>query len=90
MRPALGGAVVKFGTDSHQVEVNIPTREALFRACGTVCAGDGFALATLNLDHLTKLPDDPAFLPPTGRMIWWSRTGGPWSGCRNWRASRLS
>ncbi|KIN73205.1 Glycosyl transferase, WecB/TagA/CpsF family protein [Sulfitobacter guttiformis KCTC 32187] len=44
------------------VEVNIPTRAALFHAVGECFSrGTGFALATLNLDHLTKLPVDTAF-----------------------------
>lgn len=54
---------MKFGTAPHQVEVNVATREGLFRAVAEKFrARDGFALATLNLDHLTKLPHDPAFL----------------------------
>lgn len=40
----------------------MPSRLALFQAIRTRFAeGSGFALATLNLDHLTKLPVDPAF-----------------------------
>ena len=54
---------MKFGTQAHQVEVNAPTRTALFRDLrARLSARQGFALATLNLDHLTKLPHDPAFL----------------------------
>jgi len=54
--------VVKFGKDSNAVKVNIPTRTALFHAVQTrLEKSKGFALATLNLDHLTKLPVDPAF-----------------------------
>lgn len=53
---------MKFGTGRSAVEVNIPTRASLFQAVRTKFAqGDGFALATLNLDHLTKLPHDPTF-----------------------------
>lgn len=41
----------------------MPTRDALFRSVQSRLAQrQGFALATLNLDHLTKLPVDPAFL----------------------------
>ena len=55
--------VLKFGSTPHQVEVNTATREALFRAVkDRINKSAGFALATLNLDHLTKLPVDPAFL----------------------------
>lgn len=54
---------MKFGKTGHEVEVNIRSREALFRAItDRIGQNDGFALATLNLDHLTKLPADPAFL----------------------------
>lgn len=53
---------MKFGTGRSAVEVNIPTRASLFQAVRTKFSqGDGFALATLNLDHLTKLPHDPTF-----------------------------
>lgn len=54
---------MKFGKITHAVEVNTPTHAALFRAItARFESGAGFALATLNLDHLTKLPHDPAFL----------------------------
>lgn len=53
---------VKFGKGRSQVEVNIPTRAALFQAVRTrFTQGHGFALATLNLDHMTKLPVEDAF-----------------------------
>ncbi|MCX7559221.1 WecB/TagA/CpsF family glycosyltransferase [Sulfitobacter sp. F26204] len=54
---------MKFGKEPYQVEVNTATRDALFRTVEErITNGSGFALATLNLDHLTKLPVDPAFL----------------------------
>lgn len=53
---------MKFGKGSAAVEVNMPTRDALFQAVAARFKdGRGFALATLNLDHLTKLPTEPAF-----------------------------
>ncbi|KEJ89255.1 WecB/TagA/CpsF family glycosyltransferase [Sulfitobacter donghicola] len=53
---------MKFGTGRSAVEVNIPTRAILFQAVREKFAkGDGFALATLNLDHLTKLPSEETF-----------------------------
>jgi exopolysaccharide biosynthesis WecB/TagA/CpsF family protein len=53
---------MKYGTTDVTVEVNIPKRTELFQAVEEKFAqGDGFALATLNLDHLTKLPHDPTF-----------------------------
>jgi exopolysaccharide biosynthesis WecB/TagA/CpsF family protein len=54
---------VKYGGPDASVEVNIASRAALFRDVrARFVRGDGFALATLNLDHLTKLPTDPAFV----------------------------
>ena len=53
---------MKFGTEDHAVEVNVATREALFREVkNRLAARRGFALATLNLDHLTKLPTEEPF-----------------------------
>lgn len=53
---------MKFGNGRSAVEINTPTRAALFHALREkFSTGTGFALATLNLDHLTKLPTDPAF-----------------------------
>lgn len=52
-----------FGSDPSAIEVNVPTRAALFRILrDRLEARTGFALATLNLDHLTKLPVDADFL----------------------------
>lgn len=53
---------VKFGMGQAQVDVNVATRDALFHILrDRLTARTGFALATLNLDHLTKLPVDPVF-----------------------------
>jgi N-acetylglucosaminyldiphosphoundecaprenol N-acetyl-beta-D-mannosaminyltransferase len=42
--------------------VNVPTRAALLEALGArLDRGEGFAVATLNLDHLVKLRRDPGF-----------------------------
>ena len=78
---------MKFGSIPHAVEVNVPTEAALFRVLRDRLADrEGFALATLNLDHLTKLPRDPAFLAAyraqdlvvaDGRpVVWLSRLAG--------------
>ncbi|MEW9918949.1 WecB/TagA/CpsF family glycosyltransferase [Marimonas sp. MJW-29] len=78
---------MKFGAIDHAVTVNIATRAALFRALRERFSETrGFALATLNLDHLTKLPHDPAFLAAyrahdlivaDGRpVVWLSRLAG--------------
>lgn len=53
---------MNFGKGSASIEVNIATQAALFHeVTRRLSAGEGFALATLNLDHLTKLPVDPLF-----------------------------
>jgi N-acetylglucosaminyldiphosphoundecaprenol N-acetyl-beta-D-mannosaminyltransferase len=53
---------MKFGTGRCAVEVNTATRAALFLAVRLrFSEGRGFALATLNLDHLVKLPVNPDF-----------------------------
>lgn len=60
---AVHGVPMKFRTGRSEVAVNVATREALFIAIrDRFTAGTGFALATLNLDHLSKLPGDPAFV----------------------------
>jgi len=51
------------GRAGEGVCVNIPTREALLSDIRTRWqAGQGFSVATLNLDHMVKLRRDPAFL----------------------------
>lgn len=53
---------MKFRIGKGEITVNIATRAALEAAIRTRFAeGRGFALATLNLDHLAKMPTDPAF-----------------------------
>jgi len=78
---------MKFGHGCSAVEVNVASRAALFQAVRARFAqGRGFGLVTLNLDHLTKLPVDPAFaaayraqdlVVADGRpVIWLSRLAG--------------
>lgn len=53
---------MKFRTGNGEVAVNIATRHALeAEVTDRLSHGRGFALATLNLDHLVKLAADPAF-----------------------------
>ncbi len=53
---------MKFGTGASEVEVNFANKPALFREIkARLQQRRGFALATLNLDHLTKLPHDAVF-----------------------------
>jgi len=54
---------VQFEFHGQSIEVNIPTRSALEAEIQHRFAqGQGFALATVNLDHLVKMADSPAFL----------------------------
>ncbi|MBT5820895.1 MAG: WecB/TagA/CpsF family glycosyltransferase [Planktotalea sp.] len=44
------------------VEINVPTQDALMvEVAARFAAQDGFALATINLDHVTKLESDVGF-----------------------------
>ena len=53
---------MKFRVGKGEIAVNIPTRDALeAEVVRRLHAGEGFALATLNLDHLVKLAADPGF-----------------------------
>jgi N-acetylglucosaminyldiphosphoundecaprenol N-acetyl-beta-D-mannosaminyltransferase len=53
---------VQFFVASHAIAVNMPNLEALQAEISRrFAAGQGFALATLNLDHLAKLRGDPGF-----------------------------
>jgi N-acetylglucosaminyldiphosphoundecaprenol N-acetyl-beta-D-mannosaminyltransferase len=61
-KAAASTSAVKFQFDQTQITVNVPDRAALAAAVSThLRAGKGFALATINLDHLVKLTHDPAF-----------------------------
>jgi len=53
---------VEFAFPPHRIRVNMPTRAALLaEVARRFAAGQGFALATINLDHLVKLRRDPVF-----------------------------
>lgn len=53
---------MQFRFETTTITVNIPDRTALLAAVGQRFAvQDGFALATINLDHLVKLRASPAF-----------------------------
>lgn len=53
---------MNFSGPAYDVTINMPDKAALFRAMAARLRDrSGFALATLNLDHLTKLLCDPAF-----------------------------
>lgn len=53
---------MQFAVGDVVIRVNVPDRAALLSAVGRrLAAGEGFALATLNLDHLVKLRGDAGF-----------------------------
>ncbi len=53
---------MEFRTEGTSVTVNVTNEAALIDAVGSRLAGNiGFALATLNLDHLVKLKSTPSF-----------------------------
>jgi len=69
------------------IVVNVPSREALLEGMETrLRAGQGFSVATLNLDHVVKLRRDPAFRAAYARqshvtadgnpIVWLSRLSG--------------
>lgn len=54
--------VSKTGAQSGRISVTVPDRQTLLADLETrLTAGQGFTLATLNLDHLVKIERDPAF-----------------------------
>lgn len=53
---------MKFSYEGRTIHVNMPDQPALLAELQRrFRAGEGFALATLNLDHLVKLRQDPGF-----------------------------
>lgn len=53
---------MEFAAPPHRIAVNVPDRDRLMAEVQRrLAAGQGFALATINLDHLVKLRRDPAF-----------------------------
>ncbi|MBN8187900.1 WecB/TagA/CpsF family glycosyltransferase [Salipiger thiooxidans] len=76
-----------FRVSGDRVSVNVPTWPALqARVSERLATGQGFALATLNLDHIVKLRGSPAFRRVYARMdlvtadgnpiVWMSRLAG--------------
>jgi exopolysaccharide biosynthesis WecB/TagA/CpsF family protein len=53
---------VEFSFPPHRISVNMPDAATLLSAVRErMRAGEGYALATINLDHLVKLARDPSF-----------------------------
>lgn len=78
---------VKFTRNGNVVTVNIANRAELEKSIlDRWASGDGFALATLNLDHLEKIGRDPAFAAAYARqdfvvadgrpVVWLARLAG--------------
>ncbi|MBW7920984.1 MAG: WecB/TagA/CpsF family glycosyltransferase [Rubellimicrobium sp.] len=78
---------MEFRAGPARVVVNAPSRDGLLREIDArLRRGEGFALATLNLDHLVKLARDPAFatayavqdlVTADGRpVVWLARLAG--------------
>lgn len=78
---------MEFAVGGARLRVTVPTRAALMaEVARRLETGEGFALATLNLDHLAKLGSDPAFraayaaqdlVTADGNpVVWLSRLGG--------------
>lgn len=60
------------------VRVNVPSRERLlWEIDRRLASGEGFSVATLNLDHLVKLQDDAAFRRAYARQDFVTADGNP-------------
>jgi exopolysaccharide biosynthesis WecB/TagA/CpsF family protein len=67
-----------FSIKDVSIEVNLPSRRAFEAKVGDCLErGAGFALATLNLDHLVKLRTDPAFRRAYARQDFITADGNP-------------
>lgn len=78
---------MQFRYGSTVISLNLPDRASVETAVAArLAAGQGFALATLNLDHMVKLAADPAFRAAYGAqdlvcadgnpVVWLSRLAG--------------
>lgn len=78
---------MEFSFSPHVVAVNVSDRAALMsEVARRFAGGEGFALATINLDHLVKLRRDPAFaaayaaqdlvVADGNPIVWLSRIAG--------------
>ncbi len=70
-------AVLKI-QDGCTVRINAPSARALLAQVeARLVAGEGFAVATVNLDHMVKLRDDPAFRDAYARQTYVVADGNP-------------
>lgn len=69
---------MEFQVAGSRVRVNLPDEAAALAAVeARLASGEGFALATLNLDHLVKLRSDPAFREAYARQDLVTADGNP-------------
>uniref|UniRef100_UPI000C7EF745 WecB/TagA/CpsF family glycosyltransferase n=1 Tax=Oceaniglobus roseus TaxID=1737570 RepID=UPI000C7EF745 len=79
--------IVEFAFGRRRIRITVPSRNGLLETLrDRLSAGEGFALATINLDHIVKLHRDPLFLDAyaahdlvvaDGRpVVWLSRLAG--------------
>ncbi|MGY6548588.1 MAG: WecB/TagA/CpsF family glycosyltransferase [Roseinatronobacter sp.] len=62
MMPNNDQTFMRFSADTQDIVISVPTKsELMARLSRYFSTGRGFALATLNLDHLVKLRKDPLF-----------------------------
>ncbi len=72
-----GDAVLNIG-DGCTVRINVPSARDLLAAVeARLAAGEGFAVATINLDHMVKLRTDPAFRDAYARQTYVVADGNP-------------
>jgi exopolysaccharide biosynthesis WecB/TagA/CpsF family protein len=72
-----GDAVLNIG-DGCTVRINAPDARTLLAAVeARLAAGEGFAVATINLDHMVKLRTDPAFRDAYARQTYVVADGNP-------------
>ncbi len=78
---------LEFRFPPHRIVINLPDRTALAATVAArLAAGEGFALATINLDHLVKLAREPGFreiyaaqdlvVADGNPIVWLSRLAG--------------
>lgn len=80
---------MQFQFEDTPVSVNVPHAAALLTAVkARLAAGEGFALATINLDHLVKLRTMPEFRHAYAAQIWSWPMATRLSGFRGWRGAR--
>ena len=74
----MGGDAVLRIQDGCTVRINAPSARDLLAAVeARLAVGEGFAVATVNLDHMVKLRTDPAFRDAYARQTYVVADGNP-------------